>query len=97
MPVLNCDNEQRRVWQLFAFLNTEPTAIDVAPVAQTMDAEDRKVLLRANSNYFVLHALYSINVARKIPHSRCATKLLQSASPISFGPEYKLNPPLYFT
>lgn len=67
-----------------------------APVPQKMDAEDCKVLLRANSNYFVLHAFYAISAARKLPHSRCATKQLQSDAPLMLSAEYKLAPPVPF-
>lgn len=68
----------------------------VSVATQKLEADDRRVLMRANSNYFVLHALHSINVARKLPHSGCATKLLQSNGLLTLGPEYKLNAPLPF-
>lgn len=87
------------MWQLVAYLNTEPTALALEPAPpqpQKMDADDCRVLLRANSNYFVLHALYTISAARKLPHSRCATKLLQSDAPLTLSAEYKLTAPLPF-
>lgn len=98
MAWLACDAEQRRVWQLFAFLGTEPTATFDPPslAVQKMDADDQRVLMCASSNYFVLHALYSINVARKLPHARCAEKLLQSDATLTLNPDYKLNAPLFF-
>lgn len=93
------DADQRRVWQLIAYINTEPMALALeaaSPQPQKMDADDYRVLLRANSNYFVLHALYSISAARKLPHARCATKLLQSDAALTLSSEYKLTAPLPF-
>ncbi len=61
-----------------------------------MNMTDRKVLLRANSNYFVMHALYAIGVARKVPHSRCATRILQSDLALNLNSDYRLGPRIPF-
>lgn len=90
-----CD-EQRREWQLAAFLNAESTAIFAAPAPQQMTDVDTKVLLRSNSNYFVLHALYANNIARKLTHSRCATRLLHSNTSLSLSADYRLEEPFAF-
>jgi hypothetical protein len=86
----------RREWQLFAFLTTDvKTGVD-APSTDAALPKDRRTLLRASSNYFVLYALHSINISKKVPHVRCASRLLQSDAPLILDSEYRFGAPTRF-
>lgn len=103
MRLLKTDDvTQRRTWQIYSFLRTEPSAAqllhetDWAVATNPQSATDHAMLLRANSNYFVMHALYSIKACQKLYKSDTAESILHSDNPIDLGFRYKLGAPIQF-
>jgi len=86
----------RREWQIFAFLTTDTRVVCDPPASEAVLPKDQRTLLRSSSNYFVLHALHSVNITKKVPHVRCANRLLHSDAPLVLGTEYRFSAPTRF-